>query len=129
MNPEHPHFLQVITQLTNALRHETMLARTGELAALKHAADAKQKTFIAFREACAEQETEYPQTDAEEEALRNLLIAANESALVLEAVKGTLDDFLTSLRAAVSSRADSGTYGPTGWRARHVRAVRLDASA
>jgi hypothetical protein len=56
-------------------------------------------------------------------------MAANESALVLEAVKGTLDDFLARLRAAVSSLADPGTYGPAGWRSRHVLAVRLDASA
>jgi hypothetical protein len=122
-------FLQVIIDLIDALRDETMLARTGELARLQQAAMAKHQAFVAFRDACAERDAEYPESGAEQEALRHLLAAANESALVLEAVKGTLDDFVARLREAVSSLADSGTYGPTAWRARHVRAVRLDASA
>jgi hypothetical protein len=122
-------FLQLTVQLTEALRQETMLARTGALAQLNLAAVAKQQTFNAFSEACAARGESDPGNEAEQEALRDLLMAANESALVLEAVKGTLDDFVARLKAAVKSLADSGTYGPNAWRCRDVIAVRLDASA
>jgi hypothetical protein len=122
-------FLQATIRMTDALRHETMLAQTGALAKLNRAAIAKQQAFIAFSAACATREAIEPCSDAEQEALRNLLTAANESALVLEAVMGTLGDFVARLKAAVSSLADAGTYGPNAWRCRDVLAVRVDASA
>jgi chorismate mutase len=154
-----PPFLQLINQLTDALRQETMLARAGALAQLNHAAAVKREAFEAFRDACmahpsdvrngAEQASEDgkpqqgtaweadPQAQhharddraTEQAALRDLLMAANESALVLEAVKRTLDEFVARLKAAVGALADAGTYGPQPWRCRDVVAVRLDASA
>ncbi|HQT76105.1 MAG TPA: hypothetical protein PLD10_03550 [Rhodopila sp.] len=122
-------FLELTIRLTETLRQETMLARSGALGQLRRAAVAKQGAFEAFREACAARDAQSPGSPEEQEALRNLLVAANESALVLEAVKGTLDEFVAKLKAAVSSLADSGTYGPSAWRSRHVQAVHLDASA
>ncbi len=122
-------FLQATIRMTGALRHETMLAQTGALAKLNRAATAKQEAFADFSAACAARGAFDPCTDEEQEALRELLAAANESALVLEAVRGTLGDFVARLKAAVSSLADSGTYGPDGWRCRDVLAVRVDASA
>jgi hypothetical protein len=124
-----PTFLQLTIQLTEALREETVLARTGALAQLSRAAIAKQQAFKAFSEACGARGESDPGDEAEQEALRDLVMAANESALVLEAVKGTLDDFVARLKAAVKSLADSGTYGPNAARCRDVVAVRIDASA
>jgi hypothetical protein len=129
MKPAPQSFLQLTIHLTDALREETMLARTGALAQLNRAAIAKQEAFKAFGEACAAHHASDPGSEAEQDALRILLVAANESALVLEAVRGTLDDFVARLKAAVSSLADSGTYGPNAWRCRDVVAVRVDASA
>lgn len=122
-------FLEHTNRLTEALRQETMLARTGALAQLRQAALAKQDAFDAFKGACIARDMQASADPEEQEALRKLLVAANESALVLEAVKGTLDDFVAKLKAAVSALADVGTYGPTVSRSRHVQAVRLDASA
>jgi hypothetical protein len=129
MTPAPQTLVQLTIQLTETLRQETMLARTGALAQLNRAAIAKQQAFTAFSEACAARGVMDPDNEAEQRALRELLVAANESALVLEAVKGTLDDFVARLKAAVKSLADAGTYGPNTWRCRDVVAVRLDASA
>jgi hypothetical protein len=122
-------FVEATAGLTAALRQETMLARTGALGQLGQAATAKQEAFALFQEACAARELRNPGSEEEQEALRALLTAANESALVLEAVRGVLDDFVTRLKAAVSSLADSGTYKRNGQRLRHAQAVRLDSRA
>ena len=52
MTPVSPTFLQLTLMLTDSLRQETMLARTGALAHLKQAALAKQAAFKAFSDAC-----------------------------------------------------------------------------
>lgn len=129
MNQSELTFLAATLALNDAVRAETILARTGELARLKKAAAAKQAAFERFREICDAHDPQQALSDAERNALRDLLVAANESALVLEAVRGVLDNFVDGLKAAVSALASAGTYGPSGWRVRDVRAVRVDASA
>lgn len=122
-------FLEATALLTAAMRQETTLARTGALGQIQQAAAAKQAAFAVFQAECAARDARNPGSEAEQAALRDLLAAANESALVLEAVRGVLDDFITRLKAAVSALADSGTYDPKGQRSRHVQAVRLNANA
>lgn len=129
MSLDQPTFLEATISLDDAVRGETMLARTGALVRLKQAAAAKQAAFDRFREICGARDPQLPLSHAERNALRALLTSANESALVLEAVRGVLDNFVDGLKAAVSALADAGTYGPSGWRVRDVRAVRIDASA
>lgn len=117
--------------LTVALEQETRLARAGALDALVEAAAAKQMAFVTFRHAC---ENKSPsgdgQTRQEKAAIKALLSAANENAVVLEAVKTTLDDASGKLRTLLGSIADPGTYAPAGRSARHhIPAARVDAQA
>jgi hypothetical protein len=122
-------FLEATIRLTEALRQETALARTGALGEFGRAAAAKQEAFDLFNKACAAHDPRNRSSAEEQEVLRDLLAAANESALVLEAVRNVLDDFVARLKAAVSALADAGTYGLNPQRSRHVQAVRLDARA
>jgi hypothetical protein len=112
-------------RLAKALQCETELAHAGALPDLAAAADAKRDAFAAFmRSRDAAPDDVSPRTRT---ALQDLLAAADENAVVLEAVTTTLEHTARGLRNALSAAADPGTYGPTGPRPRHVLAARLDA--
>jgi hypothetical protein len=117
---------QAARRLTTAVERETALARTGVLAELARAGEAKRALFIEFSCACREAAVQQP-SPLDREALHRLLTAADENMLVLDAVRATLEDAAVKLRAALSSAADPGTYGLTE-RRRHVLAAQLDAS-
>jgi hypothetical protein len=119
---------QAARQLAAALDAETALARNGALRELMAVAEAKRLAFAGFREACAARAPGTPTSENERNAWRAVLAAADESALVLDAVQATLGRFLDGVREAASTLADAGTYAPSGRPARHVLAVHLDAS-
>jgi hypothetical protein len=116
--------------LTTALKRETALARSGALADLAAAADAKQAAFHQLNLACAGDDgAPCPRSAPEREAFAGLLAAARENAVVLEAVRVTLDDFADRLRKLMASVADPGVYSPAGRSPRHVLAARINACA
>jgi len=119
---------QAARQLAAALDAETALARNGALRDLMVVAEAKRLAFASFREVCTARAPGTPTSENERNALRAVLAAADESALVLDAVQATLGRFLDGVREAASTLADAGTYAPSGRPARHVLAVHLDAS-
>jgi hypothetical protein len=129
VKPSLQSFLQATRRLRQALQRETALARTGALPELAQASAEKRVQFAAFSFACAGRQPPEQASETEREAVRELLAAADENMLVLEAVRVTLDDFADKVRKSLSSAADPGTYGPTQQRRRHVLAARLDASA
>ncbi len=128
MGAPHPTLAQAARQLADALEAETALARNGALRDLMALAEAKRLAFACFREACATRSPGTPTSESERNALRAVLAAADESALVLDAVQATLGRFLDGVREAASTLADAGTYAPSGRPARHVLAVQIDAS-
>jgi hypothetical protein len=116
--------------LTTALKRETALARSGTLADLAAAAEAKQAAFRQLNLSCASDGgAPCPPSAAEREAFAGLLAAARENTMVLEAVRITLDDFAERLRKLMVSVADPGVYSPSGRSARHVLAARINACA
>jgi hypothetical protein len=125
--------VQAARRLASSLQRETGLARTGAVADLLNAAEMKRAAFASFSEICAARGSHRSASHAEREALRDLLLAADENALILDAVRATLEDMAGKLRSALRSVADPGTYGPTSRRGRtatrHVLAARVDASA
>jgi hypothetical protein len=125
--------VQAARRLAASLHRETGLARTGAIADLVDAAEAKRIAFAEFSQVCAARGATGHATAAERDAIRRLLFAADENALILDAVRVTLDDMASKLRAALRSVADPGTYAPLQQRARHatrhVLAARVDASA
>lgn len=112
-------------RLRDALRQETALARAGALSDLTAAGEAKAQAFADFRQASAGLGGAPPA--AARAALRELLDAAGESALVLEAVGNTLQHAAETLRRTLSAAADPGLYSPRGRASRHVLAARIDA--
>ena len=93
------------------------------------AAEAKRAAFAEFSTACQTQGGASASADADRDALRALLAAADENANVLDAVRSTLERLSESLRAALEATVNPGIYGPAGRRLGHVPAARLDASA
>ena len=116
-------------RLTEALEQETRLARCGALDRLVAAASAKQNAFAAFSDAGGNAAPGETMELADRHAIRDLLLAANENAIVLEAVKSTLDDAAARLRTVLGSMADPGVYSRAGQSVRHVPAARIDAKA
>jgi hypothetical protein len=116
-------------RLTEAVEQETRVARAGALDDLVSAASAKQAAFTIFSDLQGGIESRETLGAADREAIQGLLIATNENAIVLEAVKSTLDDAATRLHAILGSTADPGTYSRLGQSARHVPAARFDAKA
>ncbi len=111
-----------------ALQKETMLARMGSVRDLAQAAADKAAAMTDFAAACAARDPGAQPTSAEREALRRVLAAADENALILEAVGVTLKDLLHKVRTAVTTALDPGTYSLVGRNRRHVRAACVDAS-
>lgn len=125
---ETPSLLETARVLLAAMERETALARTGALPQLGAASAAKQAAFAAFSAACALRRGSAAGSDAEREALRRLAEAADANALVIDAVRLTLQDFAVRLRAALAAAIDPGTYGPTGGRVHRAPAARFEAS-
>jgi ferric-dicitrate binding protein FerR (iron transport regulator) len=124
--------IRAARRMTVSLQKETALASLGALGDLAEAADAKEIAFREFAEACAARGRTPPATDGERNELRRVLAAADENALILEAVSSTLQHLAMKVRAAAATIADPGTYAPPGRPARrldrHVLAARVDAS-
>jgi hypothetical protein len=116
-------------RLQEAVEQETSVARAGALDALAAAAAAKQTAFTAFSDARADIPPREALETSDRKAIEDLLNAANENAIVLEAVKSTLDDAATRLQALLGAAADPGTYSRLGRAARHIQATRIDAKA
>jgi hypothetical protein len=119
---------QAAKRLVAALQRETALARTGALPDLSAAGEAKREAFAEFNQACAEHDSSTPLTTAEHNAMRAVLTAANESALVLDAVKAALANFAEGLRNAARTAGDSGTYHLVDRARHHVLPLQFDAS-
>ena len=120
--------LQATAALTEAMQQETALARSGNLHALSAAQEAKSLALTQFNRVWATREPELPPCPEECAALRDLRLAADDSALVLEAVQATLTQFLTGLRKTVASFADAGVYQAAGQATRHIPSVQLNAA-
>ena len=114
--------------LIEALNRETALARVGGLAELADAAQAKRIAYEAFAKFCQDDPTP-PAASSDADAMTELLTAARENAVVLEAVQSTLDDFMGRLRSLMRSAADPETYTLDGRGTRHVLAAQIDARA
>lgn len=119
-------FRKEATQLVATLQQETALARTGALSSLEAASQAKREAFDRFKKACAALDPDRTPDDAECAALRAVIQAADENALVLEAVGSAVGQFIDGLRSLVRSMADSGTYDPVRPVTRHVGALHLN---
>ena len=124
-----PSLVQAARHLLAALQRETSVARLGAVTDLAAAAEAKRAAFADFKAASVAYDGQPPGLPAEREALRQLLAAAQENAIVLEAVRQAVEDLPRRLRAAVIAVVDPGTYSLRESGIRHVMAARLDASA
>lgn len=123
-----PSLVQAARRMAKSLQKETVLARTGSLADLAAAAEAKKLALAEFSAACAARGHLPPATAAERAELRRLLADADENALILEAVRATLQDLAGNLRSIASAIADPGTYTSGGRPARHATRHVLAAS-
>lgn len=115
--------------LQHVLERETSLARHGGLAAFADAIAQKRDALAAFSAAMGPHSVTSLPTGLEagdREAVRRLMAAADENALVLEAVRSTIDDLSARLRNALTAASDPGTYGPGGKGPRHARAAQFD---
>src|SRR5262249_10910611 len=128
MSDAPPSMLRAARRIVDALQKETALARMGALADLAKAAADKEDAMRGFAAACAARDPGQQPTDPEREQLRRVLDAADENALILEAVTSTLGDLSERVRIAASTTFDPGTYNPAGKDARHVSAACVDAS-
>jgi hypothetical protein len=124
-----PTLAEAAKRLRAAVQRETGLARRGAVTELAEAGQAKRTAFAEFSAVCAAQPLDAARADADRDALRALLAAADENANVLDAVHSTLEGLAGRLRAALDAACDPGTYGPGGRRPGHMMAARLDASA
>jgi hypothetical protein len=128
MSGSGPSLTRVARRMVEALQKETSLARLGALNELASAASDKEAAMRAFAEACAARGDTISASAGEREELRRVLAAANENALILEAVTSTLGDLAAKVRTAATTALDPGTYSLNGRGRRHVRAARVDAS-
>lgn len=124
-----PSLVKAARHLLAALQRETSIARLGAVADLAAAAEAKRSAFADFKAATEAYDEQPPGLPAEREALRQLLAAAQENAIVLAAVRQAVEDLPRRLRAAVIAAVDPGTYSLRESSARHVLAARVNASA
>ncbi len=129
MTRAHSPLIATAKRVLATLQRETAVARLGALPDFIAAADAKRAALADFRAACDARDPRAPALAAEREMLRQVIAAANENALVLEAVRQAVEDLPRRLRAAITAAVDPGTYSLRGRGARHVLAARIDASA
>jgi hypothetical protein len=124
-----PSLIPAARRLTETLLKETELARLGALNDLAAAAADKEAALREFTDACAARGEATKATSLERTELRRILSAADENALVLEAVGSTLGDLAAKVRTAAATAADPGTYSPPARKnERHVWAASFDAS-
>jgi hypothetical protein len=127
-----PILIHAARRMADSLQKETALARLGALGDLAAAAEAKKTALLEFTEACSARGRTPPPSEAERAELRQLLAAADENAIILEAVSSTLQDLARKIRAAAATIADPGIYSPPGRPAkrqyRHVLAARVNAT-
>jgi hypothetical protein len=116
-------------RLAIAVRRETSVARSGALGELTSAAANKREAFFEFRAIEGNLESCESEKKEAHSAIQDLLVAVNENANVLEAVKSTLDDASDRLHALLGGIADPGIYHRFHRPARHVAAARIDAKA
>ncbi len=116
-------------RLTEAVEQETRFARAGALADLAAAAAAKKTAFAAFSAAREPIDTCETLDVDDRESLHDLLAAANENAVILDAVKTTLNEAATRLHTILGAMADPGIYSRLGQTSRHVPAMRINAKA
>lgn len=119
--------LQAAERLRLALEREAAAARQVVLPELHGLIEEKRQAVAALAEAGL------PQTEAERQALRAMMRAAEENAMVLGAVTGALEQIRERLRRDLQEAADPGLYGPPdGPRRRplrHTMAASLDSTA
>lgn len=114
-------------RLCAVLERETALARAGGLGAFAEAIRDKRAALAEFVAATEQaKQSPGPASAADRESLHRLTAIADENALVLDAMRSTIDDMATRLRKALTSASDPGTYGPSGKGPRHALAARLD---
>jgi hypothetical protein len=118
---------EAATTLHAILRQEAEAARQAALPALTALMQDKQAALEALARAGL------PATEAERTALRGMMLAAEENALVLGAVAGALETVRDQLRLDLSQAADPGLYAPGTGRQRrplrHTLAASLDRTA
>lgn len=115
-------------ELRDILLRETQLANNGGLNSLSSAVRAKREIWDKFQKLSAKAAAdESIPGEADQQALKELIAAANENALILDAVRTTIDDFAGRLKVALTSAADPGLYGPKGKNLRHAMAARFDS--
>lgn len=102
--------VQAARRMAKSLQKETALARMGSLAELAEAAEAKKLALEEFSAACAARGGVPPATEVERAELRRLLAQADENALILEAVRSTIQHWTGNLRNIAGTIADPGTY-------------------
>ena len=129
MTPRNSTLSASARKLIDCLNRETRLARAGALSELEAVAAAKQEAFAEFKEVRLSTSPGEITDRDDLEVLRELMGAANENALVLEAVASTLGDTAKRLHDLLATMADPGTYGRFGAETRHVPAVRINAIA
>ena len=112
-----------------ALQRETTLAHAGALADLAEAASAKRDAYAAFEQVCADLDPADAPNVVDHDIMTQLVTAANENALVLEAVTTVLNSTATRLRTLVGAMADPGTYDLHDRPRRHVIAASVDSCA
>lgn len=128
MSTEKSAFAEAAEHLTRTLQRETRAAQIGALAELTEASAAKRAAFTEFSSMSPTPEP-CETRDEEQDAIRALLLAANENAVVLEGVKAVLDDMSNRLHELLGSVADPGVYQRFGAPAKHVFAARINAVA
>jgi hypothetical protein len=123
--------LEAAARLQAVLWRETEAASTGPLAMLGSLMEEKREALASLALAGP------PASIAERAALRLMMAAAEENALVLGAVADALDTVRETLRIDLSRAADPGIYGPQGSPfpgprrrpLRHTLAASLDSTA
>ena len=114
-------------RLRAVLEQEAAAARQASLPDLLRLIEEKRLAVAALAQAGL------PGTEAEREALRAMMRAAEENAWLLGAVSGALEGVEARLRRDLSQAADPGLYGPPeGPRRRglrHTLAASLDNTA
>jgi hypothetical protein len=120
--------LRASRRMVDALQKETALARLGALAQLGKAAEDKKAALGQFARAWAERDPDAKASPVEREELRRILSAAEENAVILEAVTSALGDLSAKVRTAATSAMDPGVYSPAGRPSRHVHAASVDDS-
>ena len=122
--------IEAARRLQSVLVRETAAARRASLAELTALSEEKQDALTAL--IALEPQEDAILAGATRVALRDMLAAAEENALVLSAVAGAMETVQDRLRQDLSAAADPGTYseacGPR--RAlRHSLAATIDQTA